>query len=166
MRDQGLVCPHQIKRSTHQEQGAERKMNTNRIENNKSQILTRWCIWAGYVDACGAELIFASQDKNLPAASGLHPCKNSNSFAAPTILCCFSDAAVVRGGESWSGGEGEEDDQPPLDFLSKAEKEERECPCPVVGQCEWELCLLPASPPSPRSSLLPNSQSSSSGFFF
>jgi len=42
-REQERSWSHQIKRSTHQEQGHredQRKMNSNRIEKNKGQILT------------------------------------------------------------------------------------------------------------------------------
>ena len=59
--------------------------------------------------------------------------------------------------QEWSeegrvGEEGEED-EPPLDFLTK-EEEERECP--VVGQCECELCLLPLPLHAPLSCPIAN----------
>jgi hypothetical protein len=131
-------------------------MNTGRIEKNKGQIITDDAYGPGSSDACGAEPIFVLKE-NLPAASGLHPCKTSNSFATPHNSLLLGCSSSPKG--DVERREGEEDELP-LDFLRT--KRENATLCPVVGQCEWNY----ASFPSPLRSLLPNSQSSSGGLFF
>jgi hypothetical protein len=123
-----MAWSHQIKRSTHQEQGAERKMNTNRIEKEEKPKFSQMMHMSGSgsLDACGcgAELIFVSQDK-------FTCCQWAASMQELQFLCYPHNSLLLGCRSGPRRGELErregEEDEPPLDFLSK-EEEERECP--------------------------------------
>jgi hypothetical protein len=108
-------------------------MNTNRIEKEEKPKFSQMMHMSGpgSLDACGcgAELIFVSQDK-------FTCCQWAASMQELQFLCYPHNSLLLGCRSGPRRGELErregEEDEPPLDFLSK-EEEERECPPPVVG---------------------------------